>query len=181
MKTTNETSPFKIKGFDSAGTMDEFIAYVEQFDLSGPVWIHEEFHGAHTYWFDESESANVPTVGGVRVDKARMFVDDAGDAMILLGFYDRCSEELSEHKLGEPLTKKARVLFAVLENAFGPHRPNESGSSYVSEPQGLHSLEMGEGGFSTGFHDDDVPWVCDTTICLQTQYSASRDTDYDDI
>ena len=108
MKTTNETSPFKIKGFDSAGTMDEFIAYVEQFDLSGPVWIHEEFHGAHTYWFDESESANVPTVGGVRVDKARMFVDDAGDAMILLGFYDRCSEELSEHKLGESLTKKAR-------------------------------------------------------------------------
>jgi len=100
--------------------MDEFIAYVEQFDLSGPVWIHEEFHGAHTYWFDESESANVPTVGGVRVDKARMFVDDAGDAMILLGFYDRCSEELSEHKLGESLTKKARVLFAVLENAFGP-------------------------------------------------------------
>ena len=77
MNTPNEKSPFKIKGFDSAGTMDEFIAYVEQFDLSGPVWIHEEFHGAHTYWFDESESANVPTVGGVRVDKARMFVDDA--------------------------------------------------------------------------------------------------------
>ena len=181
MNTSHEKSPFKIKGFDSAGTMEAFIDYVEQFDLSGPVWIHEEFHGAHTYWFDESESANVPTVGGVRVDKARMFVDDAGDAMILLGFYDPDSEELSEHKPAESLTKKAQVLFAVLENAFGPHQPSESGSLYVAEPKGLHSLEMGEGRFSTGFHDDDISWVCDTTICLETKYSASRDADYNDI
>ena len=131
--------------------MDEFIAYVEQFDLSGPVWIHEEFHGAHTYWFDESESANVPTVGGVRVDKARMFVDDAGDAMILLGFYDPSTEEHSEHKLGEPSRRKRRSFLLFWKMHLGRIVQTKVATYTCQSPKGCIQLRWEKAGLAQVF------------------------------
>lgn len=170
-------SPFRIKGFDPSLTRETFIQYVEEHDLKGPPEFDSDGVSV-TYHFDDSESAKVPTVGGVRVDRARWYEDNNGDINIFLGFYDRGSEQLAEADLCGSPTKKTRILIDVMKKNFGPAKREGYASVndwrlYAAEIQWPHLLSVTR-------HEHSM-YLCKTTINLETRYRPSTDADYDDI